>query len=344
MVGPGYATILQGPDEFDIVESESWSRRLVGGSRPMLQIIETIRLVAPRRSTVLLTGETGTGKEAIARAIHEASARAHRGFVPVNCAALPENLVESELFGYARGAFTGAVGAKQGYFEKAHGGTLFLDEIGEMPLALQGKLLRALQEREVQPLGSAGSVAVDCRVIAASNVDLRKEAANGRFRQDLFYRLSVVSIHIPPLRERREDIPLLAEHFLRKICRQEELPELRLHPSALRKLQNHHWPGNVREMEHALECAAILAAGKRELTAEDLLLPAMHHPDCGTWPLPDLPPEGLNLEELTRAMQLRLLEQALDRAEGNKSRAAMLLGMKRTTLLYKARLLGFEFA
>src|SRR3954447_8628178 len=225
-----------------------WERLLVGESGEMRQVAHIIRMVGPRRATVLITGETGSGKEVAARALHLAGPRRRSSFVSVNCAALPENLLESELFGHVRGAFTGAFQSRMGRFEQAHGGTLFLDEIGDLPLDLQAKLLRVLQEREFQRLGSSETVRVDVRVVAATNCDILRGIEQGRFREDLFYRLNVVPIEMPPLRRRCGDVPLLARHFVEKVCRAEGLGIKRLTADALDRLAEHDWPGNVRQL------------------------------------------------------------------------------------------------
>ncbi|WP_321470723.1 sigma-54 dependent transcriptional regulator [uncultured Paludibaculum sp.] len=326
----------------------NWRRWLIGESETMRKIVEMIRIVADRRTTVLLLGETGTGKEAAARAIHEASGRRDQELVPVNCAAIPESLIEAELFGHAKGAYTGAIGARAGYFERAHHGTLLLDEIGEMPLALQGKLLRVLQEREIQRVGGGETVPVDCRVIAASNVDLAEEARLKRFRSDLFYRLSVVVLRLPALRERREDIPVLVDHFIERVCKAEKLPRCRVTPDALRRLADCDWPGNVRQLEHAVESAVVMSDGRTVLTAYDFPIDVPVNEavpvQSGTGAFPVLPEAGLDMEETVRRLEMHLLSEALGRANGNKARAADLLGLKRTTLLYKARSLGFAIA
>src|SRR5580704_651909 len=230
---------------------EKWRRLLIGSSPAMERTIEMIRLVASRRSTVLITGETGTGKEIVARAIHVASPRAHLPMVAVNCNALPENLLEAELFGHVKGAFTGAIQQRVGRFEQANRGTLFLDEAGDLPLDVQTKLLRVLQEREFQRIGSSETIRVDVRLIAATNVNLAEKVRQGKFREDLFYRLNVVPISVPPLRERPEDIPALARHFVEKICRIEEIAAPELAPETLARLKAFGWPGNVRQLENA---------------------------------------------------------------------------------------------
>jgi two-component system response regulator HydG len=255
--------------------TESRARNaMVGSSSAMRQVTEIIRLVGPRRSTVLITGETGSGKEVAARAIHAASSRPGSRMVAINCAALPDNLLEAELFGHTKGAFTGAVNARVGLFEQAHRGTIFLDEISELPLQLQSKLLRVLQEREIQRVGSSEIIPVDVRVIAASNTNLLEAVASRRFREDLYYRLNVVALRIPPLRERASDIPELAEHFLAKIAVQEGGERKRLADAAVAELMRYSWPGNVRQLEHALESAVALSGDRVVLHPSDLDLPS----------------------------------------------------------------------
>ena len=315
---------------------EVWTNGLVGSSDAMRQVVEIIRLVGPRRSTVLITGETGSGKEVAARAIHAASNRSGSRMVSVNCAALPDHLLEAELFGHTKGAFTGAVNARVGLFEQAHRGTIFLDEIGEMPLQLQSKLLRVLQEREVPRIGSSEPVPVDVRVIAASNSNLLEAVADRRFREDLYYRLKVVALRMPPLRERASDIPALAEHFLSKIAEQEGAERKRISPDAIETLMRYSWPGNVRQLEHALESAVALSGRRMVLDPGDLDL----HAETLTSDLAricslDLPETGINFEELIMGIERCLLERALAKSGGNKARAANMLQMKRTTLISK---------
>jgi len=315
---------------------EVWTNGLVGSSDAMRQVVEIIRLVGPRRSTVLITGETGSGKEVAARAIHAASNRSGSRMVSVNCAALPDHLLEAELFGHTKGAFTGAVNARVGLFEQAHRGTIFLDEIGEMPLQLQSKLLRVLQEREVPRIGSSEPVPVDVRVIAASNSNLLEAVADRRFREDLYYRLKVVALRMPPLRERASDIPALAEHFLSKIAEQEGAERKRISPDAIETLMRYSWPGNVRQLEHALESAVALSGRRMVLDPGDLDL----HAETLTSDLAricslDLPETGINCEELIMGIERCLLERALAKSGGNKARAANMLQMKRTTLISK---------
>ena len=319
-------------------DAECWMGSLVGESRQMDQIAERIRLVASRRSTVLITGETGTGKEVVARAIHEASNRSRFPMVAVNCCALPETLLEAELFGHVRGAFTGAINARAGRFEQAHRGTVFLDEIGDMPLGLQAKLLRVLQEREVQRLGSSETVHVDVRVIAATNMDLEELVRRGKFREDLFYRLNVVPIHVPPLRERSRDIAPLTLHFVEKICRQESMPCKQISPEILTRLAAHDWPGNVRQLENTVEKAIVLSGERNILHLGDFCLAVRQHPIAhSTGPLIAVPDQGLDFERTVGGIERDILEQALRKTRGNKKLAAEMLGLKRTTLSAKLK-------
>jgi DNA-binding NtrC family response regulator len=322
--------------------SEPWRAGLVGRSEAMNRVVDIIRLVAARRCTVLITGETGTGKEVIARAIHVAGGRTNLPFVAVNCSAIPENLVESELFGYAKGAFTGAQQSRAGKFEQAEGGTIFLDEISELPAEAQAKLLRVLQEREVQRLGSSETVRLNVRVIAASNQNLADAVRRKQFREDLFYRLNVVPLQLPALRERPEDIPLLAEHFLERVCEAEGLERCTISGPAMAQLVAASWPGNVRQLEHAIEMAVVLSGGRAVLDASDF--PALGDSSENGAPSHRqpvfVPDDGLDFEETVSTFERSLLQQALARCNGNKARAAQLLRMKRTTLL--ARLKSLE--
>jgi transcriptional regulator with GAF, ATPase, and Fis domain len=323
---------------------EPWNRLLIGESQPMRELRAIIRLAGPRQSTVLITGETGTGKERVAQAIHMASRRSGAPIVAVNCGALPEHLIEAELFGHTKGAFTGAVGPRMGRFEQAHRGTMFLDEVGETPLILQPKLLRVLQERELQRVGSSETVKVDARIIAASNINLEQAVAQRRFREDLYYRLNVIPIRVPTLRERQSDIPLLAAHFIESVCRREGLPQKKLTTDALRRLTEFEWPGNVRQLEHAMEMAAALSGDRETIYLGDIDV----HLQSGArelsaitsngdeFPL-DVPTDDLPFEDLMGKVEKLLLEQALRRHGGNKAQAAKALGLKRTTLLYKLK-------
>jgi transcriptional regulator with GAF, ATPase, and Fis domain len=321
-------------------QREPWRSLIVGSSPAIRETRDIIHLAADRRSTVLITGETGTGKELAAKAIHLAGNRSNRQMVAINCAALPEHLLEAELFGHTKGAFTGAVNARSGLFDKAQGGTIFLDEIGEMPLSLQPKLLRVLQEREFHRLGSSDPVRINVRVIAASNSDLPEAVAERRFREDLYYRLNVVPLRMPALRERLSDIPELAEHFLEKVAEEEMRPKKRLAAQAFEFLMQYSWPGNVRQLEHAIEAATILTGDRIVLNASDFNLPAPRSSSAfGSLSAFSVPESGLNFEELISNIERQLLESALLKAGGNKARAADLLRMKRTTLISKSKAL-----
>ncbi len=320
-----------------------WNKLLIGESQPMRELRAIIRLAGPRQSTVLITGETGTGKERVAQALHMASRRSEAPLIAVNCGALPEHLIEAELFGHTKGAFTGAVTARMGRFEQASRGTIFLDEVGETPLALQPKLLRVLQERELQRVGSSETVKVDARIIAASNINLEQAVAQKRFREDLFYRLNVIPIRVPSLRERRSDIPLLADHFLEAVCSREGLPQKKLTGEALRRLKEYEWPGNVRQLEHAMEMAAALTGDRETIYLGDIdqHLQGSSREDAETSSDGEfgvgLPSDELPFEDLMGKVEKLLLEQALRRHGGNKAKAAKALGLKRTTLLYKLK-------
>lgn len=323
-----------------LTPDEHWRHLLVGKSAAMEKVAETIRLVARRRSTVLITGETGTGKEMAARAIHLASPRHAKPLVSINCSALPENLLEAELFGHVRGAFTGALTNRAGRFEAAHGGTIFLDEIGDMPLDLQAKILRVIQDREFQRIGSSETTAVDVRVIAATNVDLEERVHDGRFRADLFYRLNVVPLRMPPLRERLDDVAVLAMHFAEKVCRQEAIPPKRIAPETLERLAQFEWPGNVRQLENAVEMAVALSAERELLVPGDFPLPSRIEQRPLAAPVESdmrLPAAGIDFEATIGAIELSLLEQALRRSNGNKTQAADMLRLNRTTLNAKLK-------
>ncbi len=299
-------------------------KHVVGTSPSMVEVYRLAARVASADMAVLIVGETGTGKELIARAIHAGSPRADRPFVPIDCSALPEPLVESELFGHERGAFTGAVATRRGLFEAAAGGTIFLDEVGELPAALQPKLLRVLQEHEIRRVGGTEQVPVDVRVIAATHRDLRTRVTAGDFREDLYFRLNVVTIHLPPLRERVADIPLLAHHFVEKYATARQRPAPALSPEALARLSSHSWPGNVRELENVVERAVTLVTGP-VLLAEDLALEGVAPaPAAG----PVLPGPRMSLDEVKQWY----VHHVLDDAGGNKQRAAEMLGVDRRTL------------
>ena len=320
---------------------EEWRRRLVGESPAIEDVANTIRLVGPFRCTVLITGETGTGKEMAARALHNASPRAHLPMVAVNCSAVPESLLEAELFGHVKGAFTGATNQRAGRFEQAHKSTIFLDEISDMPLELQAKLLRVLQEREFQRLGSSETIRVDVRVIAATNVNLLDRVRQGKFREDLYYRLNVVPLEMPPLRKRPGDIPLLVEHFIAKFCDTEGIPLKKVTPKTLERLFTMPWPGNVRQLENAVEKAIALSGLRETLYPADFgfgeslrLVPA----ESVTAPV--LFADRLDFVSAVSQFEKSILEQALTKTGGNKTAAAELLGLKRTTLIMKLRGLG----
>jgi two-component system response regulator AtoC len=308
---------------------------IIGRSEAMQEIFATIDRVGPSRATVLLAGESGVGKDLIARAIHFHSPRRDRPLVKINCSAIPENLMESELFGYEKGAFTGAAGTKPGKFEQADTGTVFLDEIGDVPPAIQVKLLRILQEREFERLGSNVTRHIDVRVIAATNQDLRAALEQGTFREDLYYRLNVVPINIPPLRERREDIRFLANHFIRKLAPDAGREVESITDAGMEKLLNYHWPGNVRELENVIERGLILCNGK-QLDVEDIKLETAPRPR----PQNDqhFLPEGLTLDQYEQ----EIIREALKRADGNKSQAARMLGLTRNALRYRLTQMGLE--
>jgi DNA-binding NtrC family response regulator len=307
---------------------------IVGRSTAMQEIFATIERVAPTRATVLLAGESGVGKDLIARAIHFHSPRRDRPFVKINCTALPENLMESELFGYEKGAFTGANTTKPGKFEQADTGTVFLDEIGDVPPSIQVKLLRILQEREFERLGSNKTRHIDVRVIAATNQDLRAALEQGTFREDLYYRLNVVPISIIPLRERMQDIPFLAEHFLSKYSAETGNKVQAITPAAMSKLMTYHWPGNVRELENVIERSLVMCTGDR-LDAADIKMDNMPRPRSGgEFALP----AGMTLDQYEQ----EIIREALKRADGNKSQAARSLGLTRNALRYRLAQMGLE--
>jgi two-component system response regulator PilR (NtrC family) len=317
-------------------------REIIGRAPAILEVRALVERVAPARTTVLVTGESGTGKEVVARAIHDRGGSG-RPFVAVNCGAIPEGLIESELFGHERGAFTGAVGTKQGLFEVAGAGTLFLDEVGELPPPVQVKLLRALQERRIRRVGGAADLAVAARIVAATNRKLEEEVQAGRFREDLFYRLNVIQIHMPALRERREDIPLFVAHLVARFSAELGRPTLRLAPETERLLLDWRWPGNVRELANVIERAVTLCRG-------DVILPAeMPEPIRGraTGPVggasqPELPEGGMDLQAHLDAVERALLERALARTGGVKTEAARLLSLSFRSLRYRLAKFGID--
>ena len=340
---------------------------IIGQSTTLRDVFRILAKVAPTDSTVLVTGESGTGKELLVRALHNNSTRHDKPFVPINCGAIPKDLLESELFGHEKGAFTSAIRSRPGRFELAHGGTIFLDEIGEMDPLLQVKILRVIQEKEIERVGGTEIRKVDVRIVAATNRDLEREVAEGRFREDLFYRLNVIPLHLPPLRERGGDILMLADYFLKHFCAKKERPLLRLTPETKRALNAYSWAGNVRELENFMERISILCEGPmvqlqdlprkviEEVGASDLL------GDCGSsgnievpdeaagesaensrggfsWArIEDLQKLGLGLKEYLDMAEERLLNEALEMADGVKNQAAEILGIKRTTLIEKLK-------
>jgi DNA-binding NtrC family response regulator len=303
---------------------------IIGKSPPMRHVFDLVIQAAPSRSTILIQGESGTGKELVARAIHANSSRSDKSFVTVNSGNLPPELLESTLFGHVKGAFTGAVYAKKGLFDLADRGTIFFDEIGNVPLETQSKLLRVIQERDFMRLGGMETIKVDVRIIAATNVDLRQMMEEGRFREDLFYRLHVISIQLPPLRDRKDDIPLLARHFLAKYGDENRKSSLELAPEALDLMTDYDWPGNVRELENVVERAVVLSSGSRigvEMIPEHVRkTPAFHVPQFV------LPPEGISFKDVITDFEKRLIESTLEAAGGVQKRAAELLHVKPTTL------------
>ncbi len=340
---------------------------IIGKSRPMARLFQLLETVAPTNSTILITGETGTGKEIVARAIHHNGPRRMHRFVALNCSAIPETLLEAELFGHVRGAFTGAVGNRQGRFEQAHKGTLFLDEVGTMSGALQMKLLRALQEREFERVGDSHTTKVDVRVIAATNSDLGRMVAEGQFRQDLFYRLNVIPVALPPLRDRKEDIPLLVQHFLNKFRAQAVRsdgaqppspssgfgeprrsesgggglrPAVTVSQDAMRRLMAFQWPGNVRQLENAIERAMAFSAGRSQIDVMDLPAEIQQAQEPALSSAIALPEAGIDLDAYIATVERELIERSLERTGGNKGRAARLLNLKRTTLVEKLKRLN----
>ena len=310
---------------------------LVGRSRVMRELFQLLETVAATSSTVLITGETGTGKELAARAIHHNSPRRANRFVALNCSAIPETLLEAELFGHVRGAFTGAVGARQGRLEQAHKGTLFLDEVGTMSPALQAKLLRVLQEREFERVGDSHTVKIDVRVIAATHSDLAKMVADGAFREDLYYRLNVIPVKLPPLRERREDIPILVQHFLQKLSAESGRTPVTISQDALRRLMAHHWPGNIRQLENAIERALAFSQGRSQIDVQDLTNDIQEEAGATDASEVWFPDDGLDFARYIETIELALIRRSLERTQGNKRQAAKLLNLKRTTLIEKLK-------
>ena len=311
---------------------------IVGRSQAMRDLFQTLETVARTASTILITGETGTGKEVVARAIHHASPRRAQRFVALNCSAIPENLLEAEIFGHVRGAFTGAIGSRQGRLEQAHRGTLFLDEVGTMSMPLQMKMLRVLQEREFERVGDNQTIKVDVRVIAATNADLGRMVQDGTFREDLYYRLNVIPVTLPPLRDRREDIPLLVQHFLKKFCDEVPRPAMTVSQAAMRSLMTFAWPGNVRQLENAMERAVALSGGRGQVEMSDLPGDIQHASSAGDLiPGLSLPDEGLDFDTFISRIEHEVIRRALERTGGNKAAAASVLNLKRTTLVEKLK-------
>ena len=329
---------------------------IVGKSRPMKLLFQLLETVAPTTSTILITGETGTGKEVVSRAIHHNSPRRLHRFIALNCSAIPEALLEAEHFGHVRGAFTGAVGNRQGRLEQAHKGTVFLDEVGTMSAGLQMKLLRVLQEREFERVGDSHTIKVDVRVIAATNSDLGRLVAEGQFREDLFYRLNVIPVQLPALRERKEDVPLLVQHFLSKFQQERnaashsDMPgdwrlsadrtpaaQLTVSQEAMRRLMAYHWPGNVRQLENAIERAVAFTAGRSQIGVGDLPTEIQQAQEAALSSAVTLPEDGMDLDAFMANIEHELIQRSLERTGGNKGQAARLLSLKRTTLVEKLK-------
>jgi two-component system response regulator PilR (NtrC family) len=320
------------------LRQERGTGTFVGRSARMLDVLDTIRKTADSGSTVMITGESGTGKELVAQAVHYESSRRSGPFISVNCGAVPENLMESELFGHVKGAFTGAVTSTEGLFAAADGGTLFLDEITEIPHSVQVKLLRAIQEREIRRVGDTRDVKVDVRLIAASNRDLSKAVADGVLREDLFYRLNVIPVHLPPLRERRDDISLLVSHFIDKIAKEVGKHVRGVTPEALALLEQYHWPGNIRELENVIERAIVLGNGDL-IGLEELPLRSAPPAEARTF---DIPSTGVDLEATLADIEHRYIRRALERSGGIQSRAAELLGLTFRQFRYKLQKHGLR--
>ena len=309
---------------------------MIGVSEGIKKVCSLIEKVAETDSTILILGESGTGKELVARTIHYNSLRRHKPLIPINCGAIPENLLESELFGHEKGAFTGASSTRIGRFELADGGTVFLDEIGEMSPSLQVKLLRVLQQREFERVGGVKSIKVDVRIIAATNINLEKAVEDGRFREDLYYRINVIPIVIPPLRERTEDIPLLMEHFLNNFSRSKKRKMDGFSPEAMNILLDYAWPGNIRELENLIERVVILK-GEGVITPQDLPDKVVNSVRGNSSVFLDLPDSGINLKDVIEEFENNLILQALQKAQGVKNKAAQLLSLNRTTLVEKLK-------
>jgi len=315
---------------------------IIGTGPAMRCIFELVETVTGLTSTVLIQGETGTGKELIAKAIHFNSPRNDQKLVSINCGAIPENLLESELFGHTKGAFTGAVQTRIGRFEQANGGTIFLDEIGTMPLTLQVKLLRVLQEREFERVGGSNTIKVDVRIIAATSANLERMVGDGTFRQDLYYRLNVISIDLPPLRERREDIPLLAQRFVHAFCQQHKLEIKSISPQVMKALMSFDWPGNVRQLENVLERMIAMTRNRRGIILADVPDQIQNKSQWNTPSFIEIPEDGINFQNVVTDIERELILQSLRRTNGNKMLAAKLLSLKRTTLIEKIKRIGLN--
>ncbi|MBM2837468.1 MAG: histidine kinase [Deltaproteobacteria bacterium] len=328
----------------EVVKKDYGVTGIITKNEEMVKMLATVKKVADYKTTVLITGESGTGKELIARALHYNGARGSKAFVAVNCGAIPENLLESEFFGHVKGAFTDAVRNKKGLFEEAEGGTLFLDEIGELPFHLQVKLLRVLQEEEVMRIGDTKPIRVSVRIVAATVKDLAREVREGRFREDLFYRLNVLPIHLPPLRERPEDIPALSSHFLGKYKEKHGIKVGSVSPEALKQLMDYSWPGNVRELENAIERSVLLSEG--ENITVSALPPAvrgkMVSASPGTGLKTGIPADNLSIKKAARAMEEELIKRALEKSHANRTHAAELLELSHRALLYKIKEYGIK--
>jgi len=323
----------------ELSEKHAYSN-IIGKSEAMRKVFDLITLAAPSRSNILIVGESGTGKELVAKAIHHASPRARNAFVTVNSGSLPPELLESSLFGHMKGAFTGAIATKRGLFEVADGGSIFLDEIGNINLETQAKLLRVIQEKEFMRLGSVDTVKVDCRIIAATNADLSELMAEKRFREDLFYRLNVITVSLPPLRRRREDIPLLVSHFLDKYAEENKRKVRELTPEAMRILMDHPWPGNVRELENTIERAVVLCTGDR--IGPELLPDYLRFPVQTDQPAMIVPADGLSLKDAVSRYERAMILQSLELANGVQKKAAELLQLKPSTLNEMMKRLGIH--
>jgi transcriptional regulator with PAS, ATPase and Fis domain len=317
---------------------------IVGRSTAMRDVFSTLELVAPMNSTVMIVGETGTGKELIARTIHQNSPRHDQPFVAFNAAAIPEGLVETELFGHTKGAFTGAIQARAGRFEVAHRGTLFIDEVSSMSLPLQAKLLRALQERQIERVGETKPMKFDVRIIAATNVDLRKLVKDGTFREDLYYRLNVIPVKLPPLRSRIEDMPLLIQHFVKKSCGSNRLPMRAVSQEAMRALMAYDWPGNIRQLENAVEYSVAMSSGGTDITVAMLPEEVQKPERSPMMTSVAIPEEGLNFASVVSQLERDLILNCLEKTGGNKRQAARLLQLSRTTLIDKLQRLNLQRA